>query len=45
RKAAEILRDEPESAMATRIARDALVAQDIIAIQIEDLLLALSRGE
>ncbi|EBB8133168.1 hypothetical protein EB259_22570 [Salmonella enterica] len=45
RKAAEILRDEPESAMATSIARDALVAQDIIAIQIEDLLLALSRGE
>ncbi|EMF3786192.1 hypothetical protein V3I44_003566 [Salmonella enterica] len=44
-KAAEMLRDEPESAMATRISRDALAAQDVIAIQIEDLLLALSRGE
>ncbi|HFQ6863328.1 TPA: hypothetical protein ACHSNS_004932, partial [Salmonella enterica subsp. enterica serovar 1,4,[5],12:i:-] len=31
--------------MATRISRDALAAQDVIAIQIEDLLLALSRGE
>lgn len=44
-KAAEMLRNEPEWPMAKRIAHDALVAQDIIAIQIEDLLLALSCGE
>lgn len=43
--AAERLRGEPEGAMAARIASDALNAHDIITIQIEDLLLDLSRDE
>ncbi|MGQ7146500.1 hypothetical protein ACUOA8_47105, partial [Escherichia sp. SS-MK2] len=36
--AAEILRGEPEGAMAARIAQDAYEAMDILTIQIEDLL-------
>lgn len=43
--AAEILRGEPEGAMAARIAQDAYEAVDIITIQIEDLLRDLSCDE
>lgn len=43
--AAEILRGEPEGAMAARIAQDAYEAMDILTIQIEDLLRDLSCDE